>query len=49
MTSAREGYVDPSGVVHAYARAAKNRGAEIIEVEHIQVPINATGARVRIA
>lgn len=31
MTSAREGYVDPSGVVHAYARAAKNRGAEIIE------------------
>ncbi|RWC49821.1 MAG: FAD-dependent oxidoreductase [Mesorhizobium sp.] len=31
MTSAREGYVDPSGVVHAYARAAKNRGADIIE------------------
>lgn len=31
MTSAREGYVDPSGVVHAYARAAKKRGADIIE------------------
>ena len=31
MTSEREGYVDPSGVVHAYARAAKNRGADIIE------------------
>lgn len=31
MTSAREGYVDPSGTVHAYARAAKKRGADIIE------------------
>ncbi len=31
MISAREGYVDPSGVVHAYARAAKKRGADIIE------------------
>lgn len=27
----REGYVDTTGTVHAYARAAKNRGAEIIE------------------
>ncbi len=27
----REGYIDPSGVVHAYARAAKLRGAEIVE------------------
>ena len=24
----REGYIDPSGVVHAYAKAAKMRGAE---------------------
>ena len=31
MYSEREGYIDPSGVVHAYARAAKNRGADIIE------------------
>lgn len=31
MVSEREGYIDPSGVVHAYARAAKNRGADIIE------------------
>ncbi len=27
----REGHIDPSGVVHAYARAAKLRGADIIE------------------
>ncbi|MEO0700822.1 MAG: FAD-dependent oxidoreductase [Pseudomonadota bacterium] len=27
----REGYVDTTGTVHAYARAAKQRGAEIIE------------------
>ncbi len=27
----REGYIDPSGVVHAYAKAAKRRGAEVIE------------------
>lgn len=27
----REGHIDPSGVVHAYARSAKLRGAEIIE------------------
>jgi len=27
----REGYIDPSGVVHAYAKAAKRRGAEIVE------------------
>ncbi|MCP4227867.1 MAG: FAD-binding oxidoreductase, partial [Actinomycetia bacterium] len=27
----REGYIDPSGVVHAYAKAAKLRGAEVIE------------------
>ncbi|MBN9255502.1 MULTISPECIES: FAD-dependent oxidoreductase [unclassified Mesorhizobium] len=27
----REGHIDPSGVVHAYAKAAKLRGAEIIE------------------
>lgn len=31
LYSEREGYVDPSGVVHAYARAARNRGAEVIE------------------
>lgn len=27
----REGYIDPSGTVHAYAKAAKKRGAEVIE------------------
>jgi len=27
----REGYIDPSAVVHAYARAARGRGAEVIE------------------
>lgn len=27
----REGYIDPSGVVHAYAKAARRRGAEVIE------------------
>ncbi|MGZ9719046.1 GcvT family protein [Rhizobium miluonense] len=36
MTSQREGYVDPSGVVHAYARAAKKRGADIIEHNRVQ-------------
>jgi len=27
----REGYIDTTGTVHAYARAARNRGAEVIE------------------
>lgn len=27
----REGYIDPSGVVHAYAKAAKLKGASVIE------------------
>lgn len=27
----REGHIDPSGVVHAYARSAKRRGADVIE------------------
>ena len=27
----REGYIDPSAVVHAYAKAARLRGAEVIE------------------
>lgn len=27
----REGYIDPTGTVHAYAGAAKKRGAEVIE------------------
>ncbi len=27
----REGYIDPAGVVHAYAKAARKRGAEVIE------------------
>ncbi len=31
----REGYIDPTGVVHAYAGAAKKRGAEVIK--HNQV------------
>lgn len=31
LWSDREGHIDPSAVVHAYARAAKNRGADIVE------------------
>lgn len=31
LWSDREGHIDPSAVVHAYARAAKNRGAAIHE------------------
>lgn len=31
LWSDREGHIDPSAVVHAYARAAKNRGATILE------------------
>jgi len=31
----REGYIDPSGVVHAYAKAAKRRGAEIVEQNRV--------------
>lgn len=31
MYSAREGHIDPSAVVHAYARCAKMRGADIVE------------------
>ncbi|MCW6507793.1 GcvT family protein [Lichenifustis flavocetrariae] len=31
MYSEREGHIDPSGVVHAYARSAKLRGADILE------------------
>jgi dimethylglycine dehydrogenase len=27
----REGYIDPSAVVHAYAKAARGRGADVIE------------------
>lgn len=27
----REGYIDPSGVVHAYAKAARMRGATVVE------------------
>lgn len=31
LYAAREGYIDPSGTVHAYAKAAKLRGASIVE------------------
>ncbi|WP_022729822.1 GcvT family protein [Fodinicurvata sediminis] len=31
LLAEREGYIDPSGVVHAYAKAARQRGAEVIE------------------
>ena len=31
MWADREGYIDPSAVVHAYARAARRRGASVIE------------------
>ncbi|MGH8910882.1 MAG: NAD(P)/FAD-dependent oxidoreductase, partial [Acidimicrobiia bacterium] len=27
----REGYIDPSAVVHAYAKSARQRGAEVVE------------------
>ena len=32
----REGYIDTNGVVHAYARAAKMRGAEVIEHNKVE-------------
>lgn len=32
----REGYIDTNGVVHAYARAAKKRGAEVIEHNKVE-------------
>ena len=32
----REGYVDTTGTVHAYARAAKKRGADIIENNKVE-------------
>ncbi|MEO0484561.1 MAG: FAD-dependent oxidoreductase [Pseudomonadota bacterium] len=32
----REGYVDTTGTVHAYARAAKERGADIIEHNKVE-------------
>lgn len=31
LYAGREGHIDPSGVVHAYARSARKRGADIIE------------------
>jgi dimethylglycine dehydrogenase len=31
LYAAREGYIDPAGTVHAYAKAAKLRGTEVIE------------------
>jgi len=31
MWAEREGYIDPSAVVHAYAKSARQRGAEVIE------------------
>ena len=31
MWTEREGYIDPSGVVHAYAKCARMRGADVIE------------------
>lgn len=31
MWADREGYVDTTGVVHAYAKGARNRGADVIE------------------
>ena len=32
----REGYIDTNGVVHAYARAAKMRGADVIEHNKVE-------------
>jgi dimethylglycine dehydrogenase len=32
----REGYIDTTGVVHAYARAARQRGAEVIEHSKVE-------------
>jgi len=32
----REGYIDTTGTVHAYARAAKQRGAEIVEHNKVE-------------
>ncbi len=39
----REGYVDTTGTVHAYARAAKKRGADVIEKNRV-VDLNWTGS-----
>ena len=36
MWADREGYVDTTGTVHAYARAAKNRGAEYFEHTRVE-------------
>ncbi len=38
----REGYIDCSGVVYAYAKAARNRGAEVIEHNRV-VELNPRG------
>lgn len=35
LYAAREGHIDPSGTVHAYAKAARLRGAEIIEQNRV--------------
>ena len=40
----REGYIDPSAVVHAYAKAAKMRGAEVIEHNRV-MDLNPRGGR----
>ena len=43
MWADREGYVDTTGTVHAYARAAKKRGADIIEHNRV-LELNWKGA-----
>ncbi len=40
MWADREGYIDPSAVVHAYAKAARNRGADVIEHNRV-IDLNA--------
>ncbi len=42
MWAEREGYIDTTGTVHAYAGAAKKRGAEVIEHNRV-LELNQTG------
>jgi dimethylglycine dehydrogenase len=45
LYAAREGYIDPAGTVHAYAKAAKLRGAEVVEHNRVvELNQNADGS-----
>lgn len=42
MWADREGYIDTTGVVHAYAKGARNRGADVVENNRV-LELNARG------